>query len=401
MSYQSFTVVCREGWYYLLVMAFVVTGATLREINLLMMVAGMMLGPFLFNWFMVRGGLRGVIVRRVFPRDVIAGQPVTIELVAERKRRLFQWLRPGSWAITVSDKICRLSADGKPIKDEAVVAETMFWRIRTNAPTIETYEGYFPRRGRYEFGPMTLSTRFPLGLLRRRARFRTTESLIVYPKLGTLTRTWSQVFREAHLGTSRSQHQHGLLEGDFHSLRDWRDGDSRRWVHWRTSARRGELVVRQFEQQRNQDLAIVLDLRVNDTADAESAARIETAVSFAATVAASLCRQGGSHVNLAITGADPRQVQGSASNALLQEMMDLLAVAEPTTDDQLPETLSGLANQLPSGARIVVISTQAVDTSDTDRFADLLSDPRIRSAEDYIRTINVADDEASPFFVSA
>ena len=106
-------------------------------------------------------------------------------------------------------------------------------------------------------------------------------------------------------------------EGDFYGVREWRSGDGRRLVHWRSSARLGKLVVRQFERPRSRDLAVVLDLWQPETAAVEHLENVERAVSFAATVLTDLCRQGGSSVYLALGDPGPECWGGPASPAVV------------------------------------------------------------------------------------
>src|SRR3990167_4687090 len=70
---RSRTIVCREGVYYLLLLAFVFAGATLGDVNLLMLLAGMLVGPVWLSWRLVTKTLRGIQVRRQMPRGVCAG----------------------------------------------------------------------------------------------------------------------------------------------------------------------------------------------------------------------------------------------------------------------------------------------------------------------------------------
>src|SRR6185295_12154455 len=100
---------------------------------------------------------------------------------------------------------------------------------------------------------------------------------------GRLTHEWTKVMRENAAG-SQPVRRRGLLEADFYGLRDWRAGDSRHWIHWRTSARRGALVVRQFEQRRSEDLALLVDLWQPGDANEQQMNDVETAVAFVATV---------------------------------------------------------------------------------------------------------------------
>src|SRR5207245_10092424 len=53
--------------------------------------------------------------------------------------------------------------------------------------------------------------------------------------------------------------RHPAAQSDFHGLRAFRSGDSPHWIHWRTSARLGELMVREFEETPDDNLVIILD----------------------------------------------------------------------------------------------------------------------------------------------
>src|SRR5687768_434982 len=76
-----------EGAYYLFVLAFVFTGAVLREINLMLVLAGMMLGPLLYNMRAARRMTQQLAVRRRLPDSATAGEPLSVELVLNTKTR--------------------------------------------------------------------------------------------------------------------------------------------------------------------------------------------------------------------------------------------------------------------------------------------------------------------------
>ena len=102
------TTICREGWYYLAIIAVVFGGAMLKEVNLLLILAGMLLGPLLLNWQAVRANLRGLKIDRNLPLRICAGDVLSVDLNLTNTRR-----RLGSWAVVVEEQIQREAANGR------------------------------------------------------------------------------------------------------------------------------------------------------------------------------------------------------------------------------------------------------------------------------------------------
>src|SRR5208283_4972842 len=145
--------------------------------------------------------------------------------------------------------------------------------------------------------------------------------------------------------------------------RPWQRGDSRRWIHWRTSARTGQVMVRQFEQPHSRDAAIVLDLWQPPAPDAAHLENIELAVSFVATLAADLCRKGNSDVFLVAADPEPRITGGPGSAALLRDLMERLALVSAQSCDCVPALLNRAVNEIESGTEIVLVSERPIDFS--------------------------------------
>jgi uncharacterized protein (DUF58 family) len=224
------------------------------------------------------------------------------------------------------------------------------------------------------------------------------DTLIVCPRPGRLTPRWKQISQAAPQGTGGSRSRQGLVEGDFYGLRDWRSGDSRRWIHWRTSARRGTLAVRQFEQPRSQDVAILVELWQPRHATDAQRDNVELAISFAATVAEEVCRRGGSQLGMGTAGSTIQWKQGSGSRTLLTEVMEQLALAEADSQDQLPELLRQALPEISQGTMIVLVSTRPVDLHDTERFARVWDDPGLRNALRKILCIDASNQSISEYF---
>jgi uncharacterized protein (DUF58 family) len=349
-----------EGLLYLLVLSAVLVGATARQLNLLMLLGAMLAGPFLFSLIYGRLALRRLAVKRVVPDHLRSEQRLSVEVQLSNRRR---WLR--LWSIRVDDFLAREApaGDREPANKVSVFIPTIGRRESSRA----TYQGTLDARGRYRFGPMRISTRFPLGLVRHTVVLGDPDTLLVHPRLGRLTRELGQVLRESAAGSQRLRR--GLLEADFYGLRDWRTGDSRRWIHWRTSARRGTLVVREFEQRRNQDLAILVDLWQPVEARPQQRRAVETAIRFAATLIAEACSQPGRQVVLHLAAATAMDRAGAATAVFFREQMDALAVIEPHSLDEVPDSLVRALAMVGPGVPTIVIGTRPADVEALDSAA--------------------------------
>jgi uncharacterized protein (DUF58 family) len=396
---RSRTGLCREGWYYLMIMVLVFAGAIVKEVNLLLILGGMMLGPLWFNWRTVRLTLKGLRLQRKSPQAVCAGDPLTVGMRLVNDRKHFS-----SWAVLVEEQIHRLSDAAHnhslwnhSAKEKSLRTTVYFPFVPAGQERTGTYRGRLYDRGKYELGPVRISTRFPFGLFSRVISVPQKDTLYVYPRLGRLTRNWLERHRQALAGADRRERRPGL-EGDFYGVREWRSGDSQRYIHWRSSARTGKLVVRQFEQPRNRDVALVLDLWRPAKPTPADRENVELAVSFAATVVSDLCRRGGSKVHLATHNARPHCLGGPAAAALQQDMMRILAVLESRTEDSLPTILAHALGQIAAGTEIIVVATRPVDLSNSEQFESLFSDPHHRHLASHIRTIDTSSEGLKHFF---
>jgi uncharacterized protein (DUF58 family) len=382
--------ICREGLYYLVVLSFVVVGAILREINLLVVVGGMMLAPLLINLRLAIATLYRLRITRRVPAGICAGDLLLVDILTTNARR---WL--GSWAVIVED---RVEWEGDAGGGNRRKVEVFVPHVGPGQTQSVSYRGRLMRRGRYRFGPLRVSTRFPLGLVRRTVIVDDEDTLVVFPRVGKLRRAWYSQLRAEQSGASTSRSRRGLHEGDFYGLRDWRAGDSRRWIHWRTSARRGALAVREFEQQHKQKLAILLDLWVPEEPSDEQRDRVELAISFAASVVADQCRRGGSQLWVGTAGESDEVIHGASSASFLQEVMTHLALVKAHPSPPLSKLLvRGLAQQW-AGGRLIVVSTRPLDVHGGGRFAEIRQDPRALHGLQQCLVIDVGSERLGEYF---
>lgn len=393
MARSKWITICVEGWFYLAVLLVLFVGALLRDINLMLVLFGMLAGPLLYNWQYVAHAFRRVTIERTVPARVGAGEPFELLYEIHNRRR---WR--SCWSILVTDTVQRENGRGP---EQAQPVGVFFDAIPRHSQRHRSFRLRAERRGRYRCGPLRASTRFPFGLLRCTQVIDRYERLIVWPRLGRLTARWRDFRAGGHHATRHVAGRQGLLEGDYHGLRDWRSGDSPRWIHWRTTARRGELMVRQFEQHQSQDVALVLDLWQPPGVSDDERVAIERIVSCAATIVVELCRQGGSRLLVATTGAEPGCWDGFASTGLMHQLLDRLAVVEAAASDTLPRILGEALDNLPTGTPVWVLSSRAVDLSDTARFGDLWSEPRRAALLGTVRCFDARGDELGEYFREA
>ncbi len=358
-----------EGYYFLIVLAFVLVRGSMKEINLMLALAGMMVGAFYFNWLGARLLLRRIKARRILPDFATAGEPLSIEIELSSPHR--------ATALQCEDKFHLHRSRGASDVGRGTV---VLPQIAAKQTARAEYRVRFGRRGVYEFDPLIVISRFPFRLLSHSRRFKDSrDRLVVLPRLGRLTSRWSRFRRGADLGDRRVARRQGTTEGDFYGLRDWRPGDSRRWIHWRTSARRGSLMVRQFEEPRNEDLTLLIDLWRPAKLSDHDEENIELAVSFAATIVADACLQGGGRLSIAVTGQRGFDLNGAASRSLGHEIVQRLAAAEAASQDDWPALLAGVRSKNHLG-RVVLISTRPPSDGESAAIATTAESGPSRSA---------------------
>lgn len=134
------------------------------------------------------------------------------------------------------------------------------------------------RRAVITVGPARSVRGDAFGLVRREVRWTDPQLLYVHPRTTSLTGAVAGFFKDLE-----GQPTDDLSNDDvsFHALRGYVPGDDRRYIHWRTSARSGALMVRQFEETRRSHIAVALSTDAGEYAEADE---FELAVEAGASV---------------------------------------------------------------------------------------------------------------------
>ncbi|MDX6238203.1 MAG: hypothetical protein QOG10_3018 [Kribbellaceae bacterium] len=223
-------------------------------------------------------------------------------------------------------------------------------RIRRLGPDSEaTYRYELPtsRRGRIEVGPLTLERRDPLGLARNSLATGEIATLWVHPRRHPTRTVVAGRPRHHHVGRTADDSLRG--SADLRDVRPYVVGDEVRHLHWKATARTGQLMVRDFVDPDQPRLTVLLDTRTEPlpAATFEEAVEVVASILFAASMAGHRCRL------LTSEGVDLAAPGGALAS---RKFLDELCAAKQSDDRAgglLPRSLTTGAS---SGGAIVVVT---------------------------------------------
>ena len=151
-------------------------------------------------------------------------------------------------------------------------------------PVLQSYQLFAAARGDYHFGDVILRWVSPLGLVIKQTRIVAQQSVKVYPNLSAAKQQelLAQRNRLMQMGIRRTR-----LKGqgrEFESLRDYVRGDALRHISWTATARRGKLVTRQYQAERNQNIVVLIDAGRLMTSRIDNLSKLDHAINAALAV---------------------------------------------------------------------------------------------------------------------
>ena len=259
--------------------------------------------------------------RTLAPARVQAGDESRVELAVRNRGA-----RPTP-VVELRDPV-----DGGPRRARLLLAP-----VPPGATELAHYRIPSERRGVLSVGPLEARRFDPLSLATSARSVAPQSELVVYPLVEDLLPLPHAPGDDRRGGVRRATAV-GATGEDFYALRPWAVGDDLRRVHWPSTARRDELMVRQHDIPWQGRATVVLDVRARFH-DEES---LEQAVSAAASIAVS-CGRGGSLVRLVTTdGGDSGFGSGSAHLEALLERLARVQAGHGELPD-LPKTTGSMA----------------------------------------------------------
>lgn len=286
-----------------------------------------------------RLSLRKLSGERWHPASAIEGMPVDISLSIHN---------PGRLAIRLLEV-----HDALPPRLARHAPYGVMPRLPGGGSRQLSYRIAEPLRGVYRIGPAKAATGFPLGLVRAEADIEATDTqLWVYPRLfaleafpyeGETRRTWM-----------RAVSPHAGGEDDFAGVREYRHGDSPRHVHWRASARHGELIVREYQRVAATTLTVLIDLSVASVHGTGA----ETTLEYAVRIAGSCVRHALAQGHAAqILGLAAQEQRGGPWRTVddMESVLRFLAALEADGTADLGLAVSQLSEAVPMHSTALAI----------------------------------------------
>jgi uncharacterized protein (DUF58 family) len=246
----------REGRIVVILAVGIGVAAVNTGNNLLYLLLGWLLSFIIASGVLSEMTMRNLRITRTPPVTVIAGQPFVMQLTIHNDKP-----RRASYSIQIEDLV-----EGRPVDKRCY-----FLKIPAGKSQSASYRHSFSRRGVYSITGMRVSTTFPFGLFRKSRDVSGATEVTVYPPRVAVAQHIAAV---TAIGEAMSQRTG--RNGEFFGLREHRLGDDRRNVHWRSSARSGRLLVREYEDQRARRISLVLDNGVSPETLAAAAENMPT-----------------------------------------------------------------------------------------------------------------------------
>jgi len=334
------SVISGTGWVVLLAAVLVGGAGFLLGWQELVYVAVTLLGGMVFAVFFIFGRSAFSVGIELTPRRVVVGE------------RAFG-------RMLVTNRSSRRSAPSRfELPVGAALAEFSVPSLAPDAENEDLFAVPTNRRAVITAGPAVSVRGDQLGLLRRTVRWTDPVELFVHPVTVPLAASAAGLVRDLEGEITKTITNNDI---SFHALRAYEPGDPLRNVHWRTSARIGKLMVRQFEETRRSQLIV---LHSADRSSYSSAEEFELAVSVTASLAVQVLRDG---TRISVV-SERMALRTTTPSSLLDDSCRLDLVSSPfaTTREFARQSTARIAHpsvaMFVTGSKLPVADLRAVDT---------------------------------------
>jgi uncharacterized protein (DUF58 family) len=250
------------GLWYVLFTVLVAIAATNTGNNALYMVLALMFAVLILSGVASRENVRGLEAELDPPGELFANRPFAVGFTLKSRALIFP-----RWFLLFT-----LSRTAQPL---------LIPYLPRRGKSVGQLEMMVGSRGVHSFPYVHVSSLFPFGFFRKGVRYRVGFEVLVFPEL--FPAGGSRLDESEQMGDDASRRSG--WGHDLYALRAFRRGDDPRGIHWKQTARTGELIFTERTTERSRRLSILFDNAVGELKDPADQGRFERLVSEAATIA--------------------------------------------------------------------------------------------------------------------
>lgn len=217
--------------------------------------------------------------------------------------------------------------------------------------------GLAERRGLYGLGPTDLRVGDPFGIFSSERRIDVRTTIVVYPPISIMADV--AIPAGSMVGTSRSSIRTHQVTSDAGGIREFQPGDPLKRIHWLSSARRSQLLVKEFDLEPTANLWIALDLHRDVQAGHGDESTEEYGVKIVSSLAHQFVRDNKAVGFVALSRQGRHLIEPQKGLKQLWRILETLAVIQATGTAPFHEFLSASSAGLGRGTSLVAITPSA------------------------------------------
>jgi uncharacterized protein (DUF58 family) len=335
-----------NGWVFLSLMLFMGLAAVNSQANLLFGFFGLMIGVLIVSVSISRMVMRRVDIGRVLPEHLTVGRPVTINYQISNHKRFWP---------TLSLSLAEL--DGT----EGFTRQPLAYLLHVGPGMTATIPASIvpKRRGLYTLNEYQVWTSFPFGFVRRSMLRQQQEGVLIYPALGKVDPRLLAQFTAAEKSGAMIRPKRGGQD-EFYGLKEYRQGENPRWIHWKRSAHTGTLVTREMTLVSPPRLVLLVDTCCPNPTPLDLA-NLERAIAMAGSLAFHALETG-LLVGLGAWSDKWISIQPSRGKQHLREIMTALARLPRNASQDLQALLQNAGDLIKAGSTAVLFTLRDVES---------------------------------------
>lgn len=259
------------GMIFSIMMLFMGLAAINVQANLLFGIFGLMIGVLFVSWFISHLVLKKLTVRRILPDSGVVGSRLTL---------MYEFVNRKRYWPSLSVQVSELAGS------EAFAAQPHAYLLHAagGMTTSVPAEVIPKRRGPQVMDNYQVSTSFPFGFIKRAQERTQRDTIIIYPAMSPVDPRLLMQCKSAEKSGANMRPRKGGMD-EFYGVKEYRQGDNPRWIHWRRSAKAGVLVSREMTQVAPPRIVLAVDTHAS-VSETQLLGGIERCIAMAGSVAA-------------------------------------------------------------------------------------------------------------------